>query len=88
MTWIRQTDPRRAHTCSPPQSEPPFGRPHGAYGDLWRCDDCRTLWRIGHACQVCDRYGEALPHRGGHAVGNAWHPATLWQRLANKKRTS
>jgi hypothetical protein len=31
--------------------------PDGNLGDLWRCDDCRRLWRIADACDHCDRTG-------------------------------
>jgi hypothetical protein len=26
--------------------------PEGATGDLWRCDECRKLWRVGDACDM------------------------------------
>lgn len=54
MTWVY-----RQHTCQPPTREVlskpgPFisfqrrGQvPDGQVGDLWRCDDCGRLWRIG-----------------------------------------
>lgn len=64
-----------------------FKEPDGRIGDLWRCDTCRALWRIGDACDVCDRHGGwRPPHLGGHALGIAWRPATLWQRLINWRR--
>lgn len=57
-------------------------RPDGVRGDLWRCDHCRKLWRIGLACDVCDRFGDR-EHPGMHAVGITWRPATLWQQLVH-----
>lgn len=87
MTWVRQAQ-RPAHTCNPPSrtSVGYVGVPVGALGDLWRCDDCRRLWRIGHACDSCDRRKRAQPHAGGHAIGGAWRPATLWQRILHWRR--
>lgn len=58
--------------------------PDGRVGDLWRCA-CGALWRIGHACDPCDRTGGRLPHAGGHAIGIVWRPATLWQRIRYRK---
>lgn len=54
--------------------------PDGRMGDLWRCP-CGALWRIGDACDACDRFGEWRAHPGMHALGVAWRPATLWQRI-------
>lgn len=66
------------------QSRLPLGDVDGRLGDVWRCDDCRKLWRVGRACAVCDLYGE---HAGGgsHVVGLRWRPATLWQRLRYRR---
>lgn len=50
----------------------------GALGDLWRCD-CRKLWRVGDACDLCD-IGRDY-HGGLCTVGRRWRPATWWQRL-------
>lgn len=84
MTWVRRTDPRTAHRCPAPQSGS-FRSPVGQHGDLWRCHECGQLWRVGAACDMCDRYGD-IPHRGGHAVGHAWRPASLLQRLVNWRK--
>lgn len=75
-TWVRR-DPPDAHICAPPQGS--SGDPRGRRGDLWRCD-CGVLWRVGLACAACEYYGHG-PHAGQHAVGNAWRPATLGQRI-------
>ena len=53
--------------------------PAGDRGDLWRCDTCRTLWRVGLRCDACEHYGPGR-HDGGCSPGRAWRPATLWQR--------
>jgi hypothetical protein len=84
VTWVQRTDRRAAHRCPVPRSGS-LGSPDGDLGDLWRCDDCRTLWRIGDGCDTCDRYGPA-PHPGTHAVGQAWRPATWWQRLRHWRK--
>lgn len=76
MTWIRRAKPP-SHTCDVPNHS--FG-PNGSRGDLWRCDVCHDLWRIGLACDTCDRNG-GFEHPGVHQVGNTWRPATVWQRL-------
>ena len=52
----------------------------GERNDLWRCPDCRKLWRIGYACAACEQYGYGN-HGGQHVVGDAWLPATGWQRF-------
>jgi hypothetical protein len=57
----------------------------GKQGDLWRCDDCDRLWRIGLHCTVCTR-GYSHYGRCGRTV--AWLPATLWQRLRHRKASS
>lgn len=77
MTWVRRIDDE-PHRCDAPRGR--FNSPEGQEGDLWRCDECRTLWRIDLACDLCRRYGE-WPHRGMHTTGLAWTYASLWQRL-------
>lgn len=58
--------------------------PGGFLGDLWRCDECNRLWRIGCACQLCDRNGVYL--HGGHCIaGYRWRPARWWQRIAHHR---
>ena len=94
MTWIRRAD-TDGHACSPPMTEqfiksaalasgrvavPGPGDVAGSIGDLWRCDQCRKLWRVGRACAYCDAYGNRL-HHGWHAMGRQWRPATTWQRI-------
>lgn len=85
MTWVRRARPP-AHVCAPPShvSHGYVNVPVGAVGDLWRCDDCHTLWRIGDACDTCDHFG-SWPHPGGHEIGTKWRPATLWQRLRYRR---
>jgi hypothetical protein len=80
MTWVEHTDPRTAHRCPVPH-EASLGSPAGEHGDLWRCDDCGTLWRVGYACDICDRHRDDSPHFGGHTIGLEWRPATWWQRI-------
>jgi hypothetical protein len=50
-------------------------RPDGERNDLWRCDDCGRLWRIGEP----DR-----PAGGYVGGGLEWMPATWWQRWRNR----
>lgn len=52
MGWIRRTEPKPEHPCEPPAqplNDDPrmawFTTAAGAYGDLWRCDECGVLWR-------------------------------------------
>lgn len=83
--WIHQVG-ALGHVCGPPMRDTGIlGQASGRLGDLWRCDDCRKLWRVGRICDNCDFYGV---HRGGgqHAVGLAWRPATVWQRIRNRRR--
>lgn len=84
MTWVRHTDLRTVHRCLAPTTGS-FSSPDGQLGDLWRCGECGTLWRIADACDICDQYGPDS-HHGGHAVGRAWRIATRWQRLLNWRK--
>jgi len=83
MGWVRHADPDR-HRCPVP-TVGAFGAPAGEVGDLWRCGDCRTLWRIGLVCGWCDTRG-IHEHPGGHAIGRAWRRAGIWQRLRYWRR--
>lgn len=76
--WIRRAEPDK-HQCPAPQAGS-FDTPDGGIGDLWRCPECRKLWRIAYACDACQAYGH-LPHGGAHLVGYAWRLATGWQRF-------
>lgn len=73
--WVRrQRDDVEQHRCPFPAAT--------AVGDLWRCHQCRTLWRVGEACDVCDAIGGRQPHHGMCAVGpNRWRRAYWLQRL-------
>lgn len=85
MGWARRTRP--GHRCDLAVRENSFGHMvEGAakLGDLYRCPDCRALWRSARACDLCDRHGPG-PHRGQHTVGIIWRPATFWQRLARRR---
>lgn len=53
--------------------------------DLWRCDECRMLWRVARACDLCDLIG-GQHQSGQHAVGWKWRPARWWQRLRHLGR--
>jgi hypothetical protein len=76
---------------SPPIPNAPEPRPYiraevdGDRGDLWRCEDCGRLWRVGWACDACDWYGVGR-HDGMCSVGLAWRPAKLWQRIRYRRR--
>lgn len=49
--------------------------PDGQVGDLWRCDDCGRLWRIGSIDSL-------------YPLGDReWRPAWAWQRLMHRART-
>jgi hypothetical protein len=80
MTWVR-CQPKR-HVCKPPMGS--FDAA-GQLGDLWRCDDCGELWRVGLSCGACDR-GAVPPHPGQHMTGRSWWPATFWQRIKNRRQ--
>jgi hypothetical protein len=91
MIWVRRADLTSVHRCQPPFKPGPdpawptlFSTPVGLRGDLWCCDDCGSLWRIGEDCDWCDRHG-VRPHFGGHAVGSRWRPATRWQRIKYRR---
>ena len=68
MSWIRRhrqavagatgcecRPPRTSVPAIPPHSALPNPRPDGLYGDLWQCDDCGTVWRIGVAASADGR---------------------------------
>jgi hypothetical protein len=78
MGWVyrQQVD---GHTCPTPEL---VGT---RLGDLWRCDECPRLWRVGYACDRCEHV-DGKPHGAGHAIGKAWRPATFWQRLRFPQR--
>lgn len=61
-----------------------FETPAGHLGDLWRCDECAALWRIGRACDVCEAYGPDQHRSGQCRVGMAWRPASWWQRWRHR----
>ena len=50
--------------------------PGGGWGDLWRCDDCGELWRVGSGCDRCD---PGLPS-GRCGLPLQWRPATWRQK--------
>jgi hypothetical protein len=59
----------------------------GAHGDLWRCDTCQQLWRVGDACDSCDRHNLRGDHGTLlHTMAPAWRHATVWQRIRHRKR--
>jgi hypothetical protein len=89
--WVHQAAaPQLLPGCCPPppglpgsQLGPTSKMPKGAFGDVWRCDDCRRLWRIGASCDACDSVGQTggrCPRGGAHPRATAWRPARLWQR--------
>jgi hypothetical protein len=90
MTWVqRAVDKPPAHTCPLPRTV--RGNPDGQFDDLWECDDCGRLWRIGQACDACELRGHPWPHSGQCRVGLEWRPASFWQRFVrhmHKARTA
>jgi hypothetical protein len=51
MTWVRKKAlPPEAHGCQKPTVKPfndsDVEWPTGQDGDLWRCDECGTLWQV------------------------------------------
>ena len=85
MSWVRKTPPPSEHECEPPRRNGLLGAVDGQNGDLWRCDDCGDLWRVGLACGPCDRAGGPFEHVGLHVGGRDWRPATWWQRLRHRR---
>jgi hypothetical protein len=72
MAWVRRTPPDPPHTCKPPGSVHNYGgHPAGSRGDLWRCDTCGTLWRIGYDRDI---------------TGLTWLHATVWQRIRYRRK--
>lgn len=53
----------------------------GHFGDLWQCDTCRGLWRVGFVCGWCDYYSRPALHPGSCAVGLQWRRAPWWARF-------
>jgi hypothetical protein len=80
MSYVRRMT-ESPHRCDLPMGS--FG-PYGADGDLYRCDVCGTLWRLGDACDACEAYGPGR-HRGQCRIGQTWRPATLWQRIRYRR---
>lgn len=78
-TWVRRANMRTRHHCATPSWR------GGALGDLWRCDQCRRLWRVAKACDVCDRRGTCVGRTGSHQVGYTWRPATFWQWITHRR---
>lgn len=76
MGWVyrQQTD---GHACPKPNAT------GAALDDLWRCDECTQLWRVGYACDLCEHV-KGRPHGGVEVIGYAWRPATFWQRLRHR----
>jgi hypothetical protein len=87
MGWVlRQSEPARpepAHSCDLPDVYQESGE-WLLLGDLWVCDVCTRLWRIGNACPVCDRGGRH--HAVGQCIaGFTWRRATRRQRWRHRK---
>ena len=66
MSWIRRhrravagatgcdcRPPRTDVPAMPPHIALPTPRPDGLYGDLWQCDECGTVWRVGVGAAAC-----------------------------------
>lgn len=62
--------------------------PDGQRGDLWRCLDCRALWRIEMGCDGCTWNGRCRGHYVGLILRLVWMPARPWQRLRYRKLPS
>lgn len=45
---------------------------------------CGKLWRIGSSCEYGHTSGPC-PRGGYHPTSYKWRPATLWQRLVNRR---
>ena len=73
--WVRRQDPDAIHRCITPDVT--------LQGDLWRCC-CGRLWRVGRACDWCDRSG-LHAHGGTHIVGMRWRPGTWWQQVKHRR---
>lgn len=86
MAWVIRTRDADRHVCQVPMRGGYTRSPDGSIDDLWRCDDCATLWRIGYACPPCDARGHSWPHAGTCVIGLAWRPATLWQRIRHRRQ--
>jgi hypothetical protein len=93
----------KAHECKPPRREAVYEVPlsvrgsdthvhretvvDGAHGDLWRCDTCQQLWRVGDACDSCDRHNLRGDHGTLlHTSIPAWRHATVWQRIRYRRK--
>lgn len=83
MSWVRRRDAEQRHVCAVPVMTDSTGHtyPAGRRHDLWRCDECRKLWRIGTRCDQCDPSDGRATHLGQHAVGDKWRPARPGQRI-------
>jgi len=85
---MREAIYRVPRALTTPGLEPPEHRetvPAGGYNDLWRCGECGELWRVGSSCDSGPHDGPC-PRGGYHPSGYKWRPATLWQRICNRRR--
>jgi hypothetical protein len=83
MSWVRRSNPSE-HRCAVPSGS--FGGADGRRGDLWRCDECRRLWRVDTACDACFVLRTDQPHAGQHQVGLTWRFASAWERFRYRRR--
>lgn len=87
MSWIRRhrrpvagapgcdcRPPRTSVPAMPPHIALPTPRPDGLYGDLWQCDDCGTVWRIGVAAT------------GGQRLCISWVRASVFIQWRYRRR--
>lgn len=90
MTWLKRAGRRPVCACTPPMLRAPImphhitvprPRPDGLYGDLWQCDNCGVVWKIG-VTTVAGRWPNVR-------LDIAWikaNPFTQW-RHRNRTRT-
>lgn len=88
MTWLRrQANETQTHRCTPPVRDafPKFQPPDWALrDDLWQCDTCDKVWRVGRDCDWCDQ-GHRY-HGGQCSVLNKWRPSS-WSQARRYRRT-
>ena len=89
----------RGCDCTPPMYTPtrtmwaPHGaqhtvplppRPDGLYGDLWQCDNCGTVWKIGTVLVpgVQSKYGRNWIRKIG------WTRASWWTQYRHRNGTT
>lgn len=95
MGWVKRTVQPAQHMCCPPmhrtvrEVRTPEGvkhnlasgpKPDGNMGDLWKCDKCGVVWKIGID------FAPYVPNSGGYRPRSVqWIRAGWWTQRKYRK---